>query len=127
MVRDVAMSGDLPPAQRPGANGEAAGVRCVWFWTAAFGCFWCAFGNGAPMLQKRRRKLICVKRRIVPRPGFEPGSRAREARILDRARLPVGVAGAGYGPRDVAGATLTTGAFKNFSSLNTPPGAARIY
>jgi len=70
---------------------------------------------------------------MVPRPGFlggfspEPGSRAREARILDRARLPVGVAGAGYGPRDVAGATLITGAFKNFSSLNTPRGAARIY
>ncbi len=33
----------------------------------------------------------------MPRPGFEPGSWARKAHILDRARLPVGVAV--YGPR----------------------------
>ncbi len=26
--------------------------------------------------------------RVVPRPGFEPGSRARKARILGRAILP---------------------------------------
>jgi hypothetical protein len=53
----------------------------------------------------------------VPRPGFlggfspEPGSRAREARILDRARLPVGVAGAGYGSPRIAGATQITEEF----------------
>ena len=49
---------------------------------------------------------------MVPRPGFlggfspEPGSRARKAHILDRARLPVGVAGAGYGPRTARAVSL---------------------
>ena len=37
--------------------------------------------------------------RVVPRPGFEPGSRAREARILGRAILPRLPAPAFSGPR----------------------------
>ena len=38
--------------------------------------------------ERERRGSRGGSPRVVPRPGFEPGSRAREARILGRAILP---------------------------------------
>ncbi len=55
--------------------------------------------------QRPRRRGTPRRLGLVPRPGFEPGSRAREARILGRAILP----------RHHKG-LFTRGGFKRFTS-----------
>ncbi len=61
--------------------------------------------------------------RLVPRPGFEPGSRARKARILGRAILPRppawGGAGAGIRTRELTG--LRDGPSSPRRGLCSPP------
>ena len=78
------------------------GVFLVWRFCLFLVCFWIKRADSAKAALYEK----FVKRELVPRPGFEPGSWARKAHILDRARLPVGVAGAGYGPRTARAVSL---------------------
>ena len=77
----------------------------VYFYLLSPRCFNCA---EKLRLSRNSKVTSClqVRTELVPRPGFEPGSWARKAHILDRARLPAGVAGAGYGPRTARAVSL---------------------